>query len=108
MKKALLFLVVMGGAMFLAAQPFTNIYLPGTWTNMWWTNATYPTNVAASNAWYAVNEMGSRASNAFWKVTDWGVAFGTNTPPASTNFVAWVVITNRAGSNYALPACLWP
>lgn len=109
MKKALLFLTTMCGAMFLAAQPFTPVYLPGTWpTNLWWTNASYPTNISGSNAWAAVNEMGKRASNAFRLVTEWGVAFGTNTPPASTNYAAWLVITNRAGSNYALPACLWP
>lgn len=94
----------MAASMFLDAQPFTPIYLPGSaWpaTN-WWTNSPYPDAVASRQAWQAVNEMGVRASNTFWLITDWGVAYATNAAPACTNISDWLLITNRAGSNYAL------
>src|SRR5664279_2252764 len=104
MKKALTFLAVMVAAMFLAAQPFTPIYLPGrAWpaTN-WWTNTSYPAAISERQAWQAVNAIGVRASNTFWLITDWGVAYATNSAPACTNISDWLLITNRSGSNYAL------
>lgn len=107
--KTALAAVATGMAAMCVAAPFTNIYFPGTWpAATWWTNASYPTNVVGSNAWLAVQENFRRISNAL-ATPEWGVAFQTNLPPASTNVVAWVVLTNRTGAtNYCIPLSLWP
>lgn len=50
----------------MGQAPFTNIFLPGSWPpTQWWTNASPPSTIAASNAWQAVNAQFQSASNAF-------------------------------------------
>lgn len=83
---------------------------PYVWTNAhWWTNASVPTNIYTWQAWWAVNENASRVTNYLSTNTlaHTRIAFTTNTAPANTNAVVWIVFTNGT-STFAIPAAAWP
>ena len=83
---------------------FTNIYLPGNWpaTN-WWEQTPYPTTVAASNAWYAVNVNFQRASNAIAVLQlseSNAVALTVSLPTITSNMAALQVSMAQLDSNF--------
>jgi len=104
---ALLFSMVAG------AQTFTNIYLPGSWpATTWWTNSPALTNVASSNAWFAVNENFRRASNAVWALNQsiaaaqpaLGFAPATNGGPIDGGQLTGGTVTNQVSTPGAVTA----
>jgi hypothetical protein len=73
----------------------------------WWTNASVPTNISAWQGWYAVQENFRRMTN--WTGTNVSprISVPTNSAPADTNIVRWILLTNN-GQAWAVPAAAWP